>query len=445
MEPAHIERLAHALQEPEIAACDPARTAELARSLREADPPASAGRHGALVGYVPGSRRRLLELDRQGRLLAFFAWQSDGRLGWAKCRSSDGRWLGIEPGAGHEGAWGPSDQIWLLDAGAPWRPIEQVTIFAALDYERLDRIPPLADPRRLGPGAGTALLNLLAGLMKDQGAARVRYAGPYPTEQLFTSLLESFRYAADAADPLERFSAGELDWIPAPHERHEVAPGVWVQLRHQVEKVVVSGVPFYRRQWQGIERREPRVVRAEGDRIVCSLWALGRSLEERLALTPGGELIERFVAAPDTRPPAPLAPLWSTALGAVIARESAPPLASAIAEVMSGLALAWGPVPGDLVAFDGARVTISRKLKDAADDWIARGARGPERAERAAALVLEVARLLAPAVRLRAQQALEALSEEEQLQCWHAATDAAAAPLDPAAGRLVALIAAGHG
>ena len=77
--------------------------------------------------------------------------------------------------------------------------------------------------------------------------------------------------------------AGDVDWIPAPHERHLVAPGVSVQLRHQIDKVVLDGVAFYRLDWQGVIRAEPRVVREEGARVVCSLWALGHSLATTLA------------------------------------------------------------------------------------------------------------------------------------------------------------------
>src|SRR5206468_2622297 len=127
-------------------------------------------------------------------------------------------------------------------AAGPWTPRKALTVFQSLDYERLDFIPPLAEPVRLLPGAGTALLDLLAGLMKDQGVTRVRYRGPYPTEQLFTALLESFRYDPAVTDPLGRFmDGGDLDWLPAPHERHQVAAGLSVQIRQEVDKVVVDG------------------------------------------------------------------------------------------------------------------------------------------------------------------------------------------------------------
>lgn len=445
MDRSQLERLARCLARPDVAAHDPGHFRVLARALSDADPPVSVGRHGSVVGYVPGpGRRRLLELDRGDGLVAVHAWGDDGRLRWAKSRAVDGRWLGIEPGAAHGSAWGRSDRVWRLDDTEPWSPVEPLTMFQALDYARLDRIPPLAEPRRLGAGGGTALLNLLAGLMKDQGAARVRYAGPYPTEQLFTALLESFRYDAEIEAPFERFLSGEpLDWTPAPHERHEVAPGVWVQLRHQVEKVVIHGAPFYRRGWQGVERRETRVVRDEGDRVICSLWALGRPLEDRLILEPSGELIETREPAIDARPPAPLPAVWRTPLAVLIARESAAALGPTIAEATSALALEWGPVPGDLVATEPGRARLSRRLRDLAAESIRGAAPGAARAERAARFILEVARLLAPAVRLDAQLRLEALPEEEQFQRWETAAPAAG-PLDDSVGRLVALVASGQ-
>ena len=447
MDRAVLPRLRAWLTRADIDALDPAGVERLRAALDEPEPPVTAGRGGALVAYAPGpARRRLLQFDRRGHLVAACRWHPDGALGWAKCLLPDGRWLGIEPGAGSHPAWGRSDRIWLLATDGPWRPGELVTLFQSVDYARPDFIPPLLEPRRLPPGGGTALLNLIAGLMKDHGVATVRYRGPYPTEQLFTALLECFRYESGEALPLERFLAdGALDWRPAPFETHHVTPGVVVQLRHEVEKVTVDGAPFLRADWQDIRRREPRVVRSDGDRVICSLWALGGPLEDRLVLDRLGEVLEAPPGRADTTAPAPLPPVWLGALGELIARESTPALASAIASVTSGLTLEWGPVPGDLLRVHGQRIRLSRRLREAGTAALTGAASPPERAEQALRFVLEVARLLGPEVRSRAQARLESLSEAEQRRMLEDAPAELPEALGDSVGRLVALVIKGGG
>src|SRR4029453_196653 len=93
--------------------------------------------------------------------------------------------------------------------------------------------------------------------------------------------------------PLDRFLVGgDLDWPPAPHERHWVAERVCAQTREDLDKVVAHGLAFYRTDWQGVTRREPRVIRVVGERRICSLWALGRPLEDRLILSATGEVLD---------------------------------------------------------------------------------------------------------------------------------------------------------
>lgn len=447
MDRAVLPRLRAWLERPEVQALDPERIPRLRQALEGPDPPVTAGRWGTLIGYEPGpARRRLVQFDRRGRLVAACRWHPDGRLRWARCLTPDGRWLGVEPGAATHAAWGSSDRVWLLEPDGPWRPREPVTIFQSLDYRRPDFIPPLYEPRRLPPGGGTALLNLIAGLMKDQGVAAVRYRGPYPTEQLFTALLECFRYDPREALPLERFLAdGPLDWHPAPFETQHVAPGVMVQLRHEVEKVVVDGVSFYRPDWQAVRRREPRVVWTDGDRTICSLWALGGPLLDRLVLDRSGEVVEAPTPGPDGTAPAPLPPVWGGALGELIARESAPALADAIAAVAAGLELEWGPVAGDLLSIHGRRIRLSRRLREAGAAALAGAASSEERAEQALRFVLEVARLLGPEVRARAQARLEALPEAEQRRILEEAPREPPEAFGESVGRLIALVIRGGG
>src|SRR5439155_22563556 len=112
-----------------------------------------------------------------------------------------------------------------------------------------------------------------------------------------------------------------------------------------------------------------------------------------------------------------------------------------IREVMDGLALEWGAVAGDLTRADGARIRVSRRLRDSAIAWLAETPPGAGRAERAVQFALEVARLLGPTVRLVAQMRLEARSEEEQRRAL--LESEGEVPLSDAVGRLLALIASG--
>jgi hypothetical protein len=187
------------------------------------------------------------------------------------------------------------------------------------------------------------------------------------------------------------------------------------------------------------------VVRSDGDRVICSLWALGGPLEDRLVLDRAGEVLESPEPAGDAAAPAPLPPIWRGALGELIARESAPALAPAIAAVTDDLDLEWGPVPGDLLRVHGQRVRLSRRLREAGAAARAGAASPQERAEQALRFVLEVARLLGPEVRQRAQARLEALSEDEQRRVLEEAPHELPEALGDSVGRLVALVIRGGG
>jgi hypothetical protein len=210
------------------------------------------------------------------------------------------------------------------------------------------------------------VLNLIAGLMKDQGLARARYRGPYPSETLFTALLECFRHDPAAAPaPLEPFlAAGELDWLPAPHERHWVAAGVCVQLRQEIDKVVLDGVPYYRPDWQSVGRREPRLIRTDDGLRVCVLWALGRTLEERLVLAPDGEIVRGIEPKADSR----ARPTWCSAPPSpLIARKARPPRPRHRRRAHD-LVLEW--VRRRPPRIDGDVARVRRQLLDVGLEWI---------------------------------------------------------------------------
>jgi hypothetical protein len=369
---------------------------------------------------TPSARRDLAgrlvgEVDRHGGAVSELDWGTDGRLRHAAVRIPDGSWVSIEPCAGAAGPWGASDA--LRHGG------RELTQFGAVDWARIDRIPPLAEPVRLPPGAGTAVLNLIARLAAEQGAAVLRYDGPYPTEQLFLALLESFHWVGrEVADPLAAFMARALTWTPAPHARAFEPGHVYVQGRERIEKIVVDGRAFYRPDWQGVARRTPRVVRDEGATVRASLQALGVVLEDRLVLDRDGSVLER--PAPSIEPGAqhPLPAALVAGVVAVVVAGSAPPLAAFIRRAAGELAFAWGPVSADVVDITPARVRLSPRLLHALRLALDRAGARRERVGTALAALAEVADLVGDELRRRAQAALAAADAAVQTTALGATT-----------------------
>ncbi|MBI4636372.1 MAG: hypothetical protein HY727_08480 [Candidatus Rokubacteria bacterium] len=426
MDPGHARRLLGWLDDDTIRAVDPEAVARLRGALERPSGTSdlvTRAAHGTSICFRPGEGehpgRRLLELDRHGTLVAALRWSRGGALLRAWVRIPDGSWLAIEPDATPDAPWGRSDRLWHHDrpdttAAAPSGT--PLTVFAALDWARVDAIPPLAEPARLPPGGGTAVLNLIASLALDQGRQRLSYRGPYPTEQLFLALLESFRYDADAAEPLGAFMGGGLDWRPAPHERLFTREGLYVQLRAGVEKVVWRGRTYYRPEWQGVRRYAPRRVRDTPDATVCSLWALERPVEDHLWLAADGEPLRLGAPAPEASPVRSLSAAVRDGVIAVVIATSAPPLADSIRAVAPALALEWGPVDGDLISIAPTRARLSTRLRATIRARL-RDAGAPEARLRVGlAALTEIAALLGDELRARAQRRLAALDPASQAQ-----------------------------
>ena len=379
-------------------------------TARDADRP-----HGTRVLREPGSLRRVRELDRHGALLTTLRWNDDGGLGHAWIRITDESWVMIEPRAAYEPPWGLCDRLWHAahpSAGAQ----TPLTLFESLAYGSIDKIPVLLEPGRLPPGAGAAVLNLVAALAADAGRARLSYRGPYPAEQLFLTLLESFRYQTTEADPLAAFMAGRLDWIPAPHERACPAPGVTVHLRDRIEKVVWRERVYHRPDWQGVHRHAPRRVREADGLVVCSLWALGEPLEDHLRLDAEASRVEFLAPAPLALPPRPLPEAVRDGVASVAAALGAAPLARFVREIALACTLQWTALDGDLVAVERARFSVSHVLRRALHRRLSAASTRAERLALGLAALTEIAHLVADPLRSRAQSRLAILPREIQAQ-----------------------------
>ncbi|HSF05961.1 MAG TPA: hypothetical protein VLG10_09250 [Methylomirabilota bacterium] len=380
------------------------------------DAPLTAS-HGTALTYArapDGVRRRILEVDRRGTPLADLRW-GPGALSAAWVRIPDGGWLAVEPRATEQPPWGLVDRIARAarvgDHGTP------VTVFEALDWGRIDRIPTLAEPGKLPPGGGVAVLNLIAALALDQNRPPLAYRGPYPSEQLFLALLESFRYTPADTDPLAAFAAGRLKWIPAPHERVFETEGVYVQVRGRVEKVVWRGRAYYRPDWQDVVRHAPRRVWEADDGLRCSIWALGGALEDHLRLTPAGEVTAVVERARSPEVARRLDRAVAAGIGAAVAAQSAAPLARLIREHTRALPFEWGLVDGDLVEVDDTRARVSARLRGRLAAALAAADTPEARAAVALAALTEIALTLGDALRAHAQSRLATLPEDEQRAC----------------------------
>jgi hypothetical protein len=357
--------------------------------------------------------RRIEEIDRHGEVVATLAWTAEGALASAAVRLPDGVWLSIQPRAAHDPRWGVSDQL-RVSAVA-------LTHCAAVDWAAVDAIPPLAEPARLPPGGGTAVLNLLAALAADQRRGPLTYRGPYPTEQLFLALLESFRWTPAGAaagpedvdvlaDPLAAFGAGALAWWPAPHGRAFERDGVYVQSRERIEKLAWRGRSYYRNDWQGVERAASHRVHEAGGRVAGVLWALGAPLEEHLVLAADGTLLAAALPEPSEAPVRAVASEVAAGLAAVVVARSAPPLAESLRAVVRGLELEWGPLSGDLAVLAGDRLRLSTRLGRALATRAREAMTRAEQVRVGFVALAELGHALGDALRARAQARLAAAS-----------------------------------
>ena len=230
----------------------------------------------------------------------------------------DGGAVGLLPGGADHPLWGPSDRlVHASPASAPGRRSPS----PARCLEGRGYIPPVAEPARLPAGAGAALLNVLAALAQDQGRPALRYRGPYPSEQLFWSLTESFRFGAAGPGPTRsrrflanaeatfargacRRGAARLDpgaprAAPPPGRPRRPAARrrradrlAWAQLpSDRVPGVAPPGAP------RRAGRRD-----GSGGQYVASLEALGTVVEDHLVLDAHGALLERRAPAPEDVP-----------------------------------------------------------------------------------------------------------------------------------------------
>lgn len=398
-------------------------------------PIAECSPHGSLTFFLPRSLshaapQRLATFDRHGRLQVLIHRDDAGRLTRFKARGLDGRFLGVERGTASHIGWGMSDSVSLLEGETGFTVAHPLTFFRSVAYEDLDALPPLDDPVRLPLGAGSTLLNVLALLAHDQGKRILRYRGPYPTERLFTTLSESFRYRGEPGAMRERFAQdaeetaiqlamkeAPVDWEPLPHERFFPVAHTCVQLRNGVEKIYDRGRVYYRPDLAGSAYAiRTQQTDEQPPRYIAGLSILGRAIEDHLILDEHGEILERPPLATHAilRGPMQLSDDWKALLVRLIASESAAMLHSALWPVVDELTLEWESLHNELWSQAGNTISLHAGMVTVYRQALAQIKSAGEGLLLAARFTSELSRLVGPLVRARAQERLAGLSSDAQ-------------------------------
>ncbi len=401
--------------------------------------------HGTLTFFLPAipassAPRRLGTFDRQGRLLSLFFYAADGRMQQFKVRNMDGYFLGVVRGTVSHLGWGRSDLIGALAGEGGFEMDRTLTFFRSVSYEDVETLPPLDAPMSLPHGGGATILNVLARLGQDQEKQALRYYGPYPSDQLFFTLRESFVCGGEVGANRERFTLGAeeaalhmsmvetvVDWRPAPHERFYPGTHTCVQLRNGVEKVYDHGHTYYRADLVAEAHRLRVLQTEEGQpRYIASLTILGQALEDHLILDEYGEILERLPqpVQPSLRGDPILSPDWKAALVRLIAAESTTLLHTALWPVTDELTLRWGRVQKELGALSGNELVLHAGMIAVHQDMQSRANSAAKKILIASRFLSELARLIGPVIRSRAQAQLASLSPADQnVALLFAATD----------------------
>lgn len=246
------------------------------------------------------------------------------------------------------------------------------TAMSAIDWARPTRIPTVANPGALAPGAGGAILNAIAVLAARAGVPALRYAGPYPTNALWSALARSFRTTAsehaftqDFVERAARLARDEIaiDFQPAPHERLAIIAGAargHVELRDGVERAVIDGVAYER------DGSPARLVR-DGDTARAEVW-FGDALYAHVAtFAPDGNTVDGPHAVPPSTSTVlgqEFPPALASAIGELVAQVVAAPLADDVRRYLATRPIVWADLGARAAHATGDAIELHAALWD---------------------------------------------------------------------------------
>jgi len=279
-------------------------------------------------------------------------------------RLPDGRTIELLPDADEHVVLGRCDVI----ADERGHPLARL---AAVDWAHPRAIPALDVPGALPPGAGSAVLNLLATRARAAGVASLRYRGPYPSDTLFDTLRGSFavpettreRFTAEvvAAAFAGRSVEPAVDFVPDPHAWSWPDARVCAQHRHGLERLWIDG-----RAWDK-EGVGPRRLRRDGhgwravfeiaDEAVASIGTFddeGRPFSRPLGAMP----VPKALVGLELPPAACAVVAEAVIAGAIV------PLRAAIAELLRDRPLVFGDAGFELAQIEPTRFVLHAAIAE---------------------------------------------------------------------------------
>jgi hypothetical protein len=257
----------------------------------------------------------------------------------------------------------------------------RATTTSAIDWARPTEIPAIAAPGLLPRGAGAAIMNVIAVLAARAGVPALRYAGPYPTHALWTTLRRSFRttateeaFTADAIQRAVRIARDPLpiDFVPAPHDRLGIERG-HVELREResgvgIDRVVIDGTSY---EPDGSPARLVHVLpdeqRASADEYAAEIW-FGDDVWAHIATLEGdGTLVEGPRRIPPCRSDVigrAFPPALRAAIAELVADAVPAPLAADARALLATSALHWADLGAAAADHDPSGFRVHAALWD---------------------------------------------------------------------------------
>ncbi|MEE2962317.1 MAG: hypothetical protein VYA34_16405 [Myxococcota bacterium] len=249
----------------------------------------------------------------------------------------------------------------------------------SVDWHKPASIPAVDCPGKLPLGVGSALLNFLASQAHKAHKNSMVYRGPYPTANLFETLMQSFDCDAEMGDCLLAFTSGveensltgvvaekSLEFIPNPFHWRWPQKDVCVQSRKQIEKVYLNGRSYTSGRFL---RQGCRQLHLQGTEMIAALTFANEPVVEMARFTTDGEVVNCNLNSPalaeNALNGAPLHPEFLRAVRDLVLEHVPELMKNALGLVWDKVPFQWGDAGDDWARFDGGVIVVHSLLGEA--------------------------------------------------------------------------------